>query len=96
MRIKSYLTQYIYKIGNKIKGRDNVCYTIDDIEIFILTHNRANFLQESIKSILNQTAGVKRICILDNESVDNTKDIVAKIAANYAANTAISGGGGGV
>lgn len=52
-------------------------YTIDDIQIFIATHNRADFLKESIESILNQTAGVKRITVLDNESTDNTEDVVS-------------------
>lgn len=50
--------------------------TIDDIQIFIMTHNRANLLGDSIRSIFNQTAGVKSITVLDNESTDDTEKIV--------------------
>lgn len=64
-------------------------YTVDDIEIFITTHNRANFLKESLQSLLNQSVGVKEITVLDNESTDNTKDIVT----SYANNTKLGGGG---
>lgn len=63
-------------------------YTVDDIEIFITTHNRANFLKESLQSLLNQSVGVKEITVLDNESTDNTKDIVT----SYANNTKLGGG----
>ena len=55
-------------------------YTIDDIQIFIATHNRANLIVESLESILNQTAGVKEITVLDNDSTDNTYEVVSKYA----------------
>ena len=51
--------------------------TFDDIQIIVMTHNRAYLLGESIESILNQTSGVKEIIVLDNESSDNTEDIVS-------------------
>lgn len=51
-------------------------YTIDDIQIFIATHNRAEYLKESIESILNQTVHVDEITVLDNESTDNTEEVV--------------------
>lgn len=51
-------------------------YTIDDIEIFIMTYNRADYLKASIESILNQTANVKNITVLDNNSSDNTEQVV--------------------
>ena len=53
---------------------------IDDIQIFIITYNRAHFLQQSIESVLNQTAKVKEIIVLDNGSTDNTKEVVASYA----------------
>lgn len=56
-------------------------YTIDDIQIFLITHNRANLIGESIESLLNQTAGVKEITVLDNESTDNTEEIVKSYAS---------------
>lgn len=51
-------------------------FTINDIDVFIMTHNRANYLKQSLDSILNQT--IKPVCVtvLDNESTDNTEDIV--------------------
>ncbi|MEA4967873.1 MAG: glycosyltransferase [Bacteroidaceae bacterium] len=52
--------------------------TITDIQIFIITHNRAIFLEESINCLLRQTAGIKEITVLDNESTDNTEEIVKK------------------
>lgn len=52
-------------------------YKLDDIEIFIATHNRADYLQQSIDSLLNQTVGVNEITVLDNESTDNTEAIVS-------------------
>ena len=55
-------------------------YKIDDIQIFITTHNRADYLKESIESILNQTAKIKEITVLDNESTDNTEEVVATFA----------------
>lgn len=51
-------------------------YSIDDIQIFILTYNRENYLKNAIDSILNQTAGVKEITVLDNNSTDNTEEVV--------------------
>lgn len=49
-------------------------YTINDIQIFIVTHNRATYLDWAIKSLLNQTVKPK-ITILDNESTDCTEYI---------------------
>ena len=54
--------------------------TIDDIQIFIATHNRANFLKESINSLLNQTITPNEIIVLDNESTDNTETIVKEFS----------------
>ena len=54
--------------------------TIDDIQIFIMTYNRVDFLKESIESILNQSVKVKELIILDNESTDNTKELVESYA----------------
>ena len=55
-------------------------YTVDDIQFFIQTHNRENLLPESINSLLCQSAGIKEITVLDNESTDNTEGIVKKFA----------------
>ena len=49
---------------------------IDDIEVFILTKNRTNYLNESILSLINQTTIPKFITVLDNDSEDNTSSVV--------------------
>ena len=54
-------------------------FSIDDIDIYIATYNRADYLRESIYSILNQTVDVNKITVLDNESTDNTKDVVMSL-----------------
>ena len=54
-------------------------YTIDDIQIFVTTHNRASLLKETLQSILVQTAPIKSITVLDNESTDNTAEIVLQL-----------------
>lgn len=55
-------------------------YTVDDIQFFIQTHNRENLLPESINSLLCQSAGIKEITVLDNESTDNTEGVAKKFA----------------
>ena len=55
-------------------------YTVNDIQFFIQTHNRAELLTESIKTLLGQSAGIKEITVLDNESTDNTEDAVKQFA----------------
>ena len=54
-------------------------YTIDDIQIFVTTHNRASLLKETLQSILAQTVSIQNITVLDNESTDNTAEIVLQL-----------------
>lgn len=51
-------------------------YTIEDIDIYVVTHNRADYLKQSIESLLNQSVGVRKITVLDNESTDATQSVV--------------------
>lgn len=51
---------------------------IDNIQVFIATHNRADLLPESLESLLNQTIKPKEIIVLDNESEDNTQSVVSR------------------
>ncbi len=44
------------------------CYTIDDIDVFILAHNRTFLLEETIKSVLNQTVKPNVLTVFDNDS----------------------------
>ena len=48
-----------------------------DIEVFILTCNRAGLLQKAIESLLRQTVAGFPITVLDNASSDNTAAVVA-------------------
>lgn len=45
--------------------------TIEDIDIFIMTCNRADFLEASIKSVLQQTVSPDKITILNNDPIDD-------------------------
>lgn len=49
------------------------------VSVCIPTYNRANFLQDSIVSIINQTYQNIEIIILDNASTDSTEYIVKKL-----------------
>lgn len=55
---------------------------INDIEIFILTYNRADFLKETLISINNQTVSGFKVIVLDNGSTDNTKKVVESFKDN--------------
>lgn len=48
------------------------------VTIFIVTYNRAYYLNDCIESILNQTYREFNLIILDNASTDNTIDVVNK------------------
>lgn len=50
-----------------------------DLEVFILTYNRAEWLKIQLESICNQTATGFKIYILNNASTDNTIDIINDI-----------------
>ncbi|MEA3383160.1 MAG: glycosyltransferase [Campylobacterota bacterium] len=54
------------------------------ISVIIPTYNRANFLIETIDSVLNQTVKVDEILVIDDGSTDNTKDLLKEIKGiNY-------------
>lgn len=55
------------------------------LEVFILTYNRADYLGEALRSVLNQTAQNFDIKILDNGSTDNTRAVAAEIQKEYPA-----------
>lgn len=57
-------------------------FNASDIEIFILTYNRALLLSYTLKSVINQNTSGARICVLDNGSVDKTSEIVASFGEN--------------
>ncbi|MBO4643809.1 MAG: glycosyltransferase family 2 protein [Alphaproteobacteria bacterium] len=53
-------------------------YTIDDIDVYVITHNRCEFLKQTLESLMNQSVPLNRITVLDNESVDDTEQVVAQ------------------
>lgn len=53
-----------------------------DIEVFILTRNRADLLSYSLESILNQTHKVK-VTVVDNNSSDLTEKYITDLMSKY-------------
>ncbi|MBO4521350.1 MAG: glycosyltransferase family 2 protein [Alphaproteobacteria bacterium] len=53
-------------------------YTIDDIDVYVITHNRCEFLKQTLDSVIHQTVRLNKITVLDNESVDDTEQVVAQ------------------
>lgn len=66
-------------------------HTINDIQIFVMTYNRAALLKETLDSLLNQTVAPKNIIVLDNSSPDNTKEVVESYASSGVEYVATSG-----
>ena len=54
-----------------------------DLEVFILTYNRANYLNIQLESICNQTAKGFKVRILNNASTDNTLEVIENIKKKY-------------
>ncbi|PID29169.1 MAG: hypothetical protein CR982_03620 [Candidatus Cloacimonadota bacterium] len=47
-----------------------------DISIVIFTHNRANFLKESLASVRDQKSMPDQVVVIDDGSTDNTEEVV--------------------
>jgi glycosyltransferase involved in cell wall biosynthesis len=52
-----------------------------EIEILVLTYNRAPLISATLESLLAQAQPASRICVLDNGSTDNTAAVVRSFAA---------------
>ncbi len=50
------------------------------LDVFILSHNRADFLGETLESLAAQTYQDFRIVVLDNASTDHTPEVVRKFS----------------
>ncbi len=59
--------------------------SLDELDIFIITYNRANKLNNTLSQILDDASPIKDnlIHIFDNNSDDNTKEIVQKYQSNH-------------
>ena len=51
--------------------------SVKDLDVFVMTYNRATLLQQTLISLCNQTARGFNIIVLDNGSTDNTPEIVS-------------------
>lgn len=51
-------------------------YTLNDIQIFVATYNRAELLKITLTNLLKQTVGQPSIIVLDNNSPDHTQQVV--------------------
>jgi len=54
-----------------------------NLDVFVLTYNRADYLKIMLESLCNQTAKGFNIKVLNNASTDNTIDIVNEIKRQY-------------
>ena len=73
--------KYLQSIIKEIKKK-NYIITNNDIEIFVLTYNRCEYLKESLQSILNQSVKDITITIIDNASTDGTQEYVEQLCNN--------------
>jgi len=53
----------------------------DDIEVFVLTRNRVEFLKQAVQSLLDQTLRDARVTVVDNASDDGTEGDLSAMAA---------------
>jgi len=52
------------------------------ISIIVPTYNRAKFIEKAIESVLNQTSNSYELVVCDNNSTDNTQEIVKKFESD--------------
>lgn len=61
-------------------------FKAEDIEVFILTYNRAEMLDETLNSIKNQTVQGFGVKVFDNGSTDNTLQVINKYGFDFNRN----------
>lgn len=59
-------------------------YTTSDINISVLTYNRATLLKQTLKSIADQTVRGFCVSVFDNASADDTRNVVENFAEKNA------------
>ena len=68
-----------------------VPYVAEDIEIFIMTHSRAMFLSQTLRSIFAQTEKRFQTTVIDNGSTDNTLDVLRQFQSDYNLKVQVNG-----
>ena len=54
-----------------------------NLDVFVLTYNRSEYLKVMLQSLCNQTATGFNIIVLNNASTDNTQDVVNEFIKKY-------------
>lgn len=52
------------------------------VTVYITNHNYADYIQQSVESVLNQTTSDYEIIIIDDGSTDNSKEVIEQYASN--------------
>lgn len=55
----------------------------NEVVCIIVTFNRADLLKKVVHGVLNQTKNVSKIIIVDNNSQDNTSEIVGLFKSSF-------------
>ncbi|EMS79284.1 glycosyltransferase family 2 protein [Desulfotignum phosphitoxidans] len=71
----NYCNKHQHQIDHRISR-------VSQVFIVIPVHNRAAFVERSVKSVLNQTYPFWKLVIVDDHSTDNSMDIIRDLAAN--------------
>lgn len=70
-------------LKTKVQNKQSKPVDLSELEVFVLTYNRAHFLQEQLESICRSTAQGFKIIILNNASTDNTLKVIEDIKTKY-------------
>ena len=55
----------------------------ENLDVLILTYNRAQFLEIALKSLFSSTANWRKTVIVNNASTDNTLQVIQNIQKQY-------------
>ena len=66
------LLQFSFNLSMILKKKNN------NVLVYILNHNYSEYLEQSIKSVLNQSYKKFKLLIIDDGSTDNSKQILNK------------------
>lgn len=81
----------LYKIYRKYRGRVNIDDSLrvrkpsdkKKVSVIVPNYNYANYINERIESIINQTYPIDEIIILEDASTDNSVDVINKLMKKY-------------